>query len=343
MRAPDFWDRKTDGILPTLLRPLGCVVAGLAALRLKRGRPYRAPVPVICVGNLVAGGAGKTPVALDIAARLISRGVNAHVLMRGYGGREVGPLRVDPENHSAAQVGDEALLLARVAPTWVSRDRALGAQVAVEAGAQTIVLDDGFQNPTIHKDLSLLVVDGGYGFGNGRVMPAGPLRETMEAGLKRADAVVLLGADDADVWGKVQRAGFKDLAVLRAKLTPPDDTQDLAGREVYAFAGIGRPQKFFDTLTELGCKLVGCKAFDDHHPYAGFEIEAILNDARGATVVTTTKDYVRLNAEHRSQVRPVAVALAWKNDQDIDTVLDPVLNRIGSGNEGKNAGGDTDG
>lgn len=325
MRAPDFWDRKTDGILPTVLRPLGCVVAGLAALRQKRAGVYRAPVPVLCVGNLVAGGAGKTPVALDIAARLNARGVDAHMLMRGYGGSEIGPLRVDPALHTAAQVGDEALLLAQIAPTWVSRDRARGAKAAVDAGAEAIVLDDGFQNPAVHKDLSLLVVDGGYGFGNGRVMPAGPLRETVEAGLARADAVVLLGADDADVWGRVQRAGFKALAVLRAKLTPNDDAQDLKGREVYAFAGIGRPQKFFDTLTALGCKLVGCKAFDDHHPYQDAEVDAIVADAAGALVVTTTKDHVRLSAQHRAQVRAVAVALAWKNNQDIDALLDHVL------------------
>jgi len=326
MRAPDFWDRSTDGMLPTLLRPLGCVVAGLAALRQKRGRPHQAGVPVICVGNLVAGGAGKTPVALDIVARLNTRGIKAHVLMRGYGGSEIGPVRVNLASHTAAQVGDEALLLAGAAPTWVSRDRVLGAQAAVDAGAEILVLDDGFQNPALHKDVSLLVVDGGYGFGNGRVMPAGPLRETVDAGLARADAVVLLGADEADIWGKVQRAGYKQLSVLRARLEPNADAQDLAGHNVYAFAGIGRPQKFFDTLSQLGCKLVGCKAFDDHHPYTDAEVEAVLHDAADATVVTTTKDHVRLSPEHRASVRPVAVALQWKSDADIDALLDGLLN-----------------
>lgn len=329
MRAPDFWDRNSDGILPTLLRPIGCAVAALSGLRQKQSAQYKAPVPVICVGNLVAGGAGKTPVALDLVSRLKARGVNVHVLMRGYGGRELGPLQVDLENHSAAQVGDEALLLAAAAPTWVSRNRALGAKAAVEAGAEFIVLDDGFQNPGIHKDLSLLVVDGGYGFGNGRVMPAGPLRETLAAGFERADAVVLLGADNADVWGKVQRAGFKKLAVLRAQLSPTKDAHDLKGSEVYAFAGIGRPQKFFDTLTGLGCKLVGCKAFDDHHPYRAEEIEAILSDAGDATVVTTTKDHVRLNAEQRAKVRTVSVTLSWKHDNDIEVRLDQLLSEEG--------------
>lgn len=326
MRAPDFWDRKTDGMLPTLLRPLGCVVAGLATMRLKRAHPFKASVPVLCVGNLVAGGAGKTPVALDIVARLKTRGINVHVLMRGYGGTEIGPLRVDPSVHTAGQVGDEALLLAALAPTWVSRDREHGAKAAVEDGAELLVLDDGFQNPTLHKDLSLLVVDGGYGFGNGRVMPAGPLRETIESGLKRADALVLLGADEADVWGRVQRGGFKNLAVLRARMEPTADMRDLTGESVYAFAGIGRPQKFFDTLTKLGCRLVGCKAFDDHHPYQDGEVEAIIKAAAGATLVTTTKDHVRLSPRHRAQVRAVSVALTWKNEREIDALIDGLVN-----------------
>lgn len=331
MRAPDFWDRNADGILPTLLRPLGCLVAGLAALRQRRAQPYSAPVPVLCIGNLVAGGAGKTPVALDIAARLTARGRNVHVLMRGYGGTEIGPLRVDPLNHDADQVGDEALLLAQNTPTWVSRDRVLGAKAAVDAGAEVLVLDDGFQNPSLHKDLSLLVVDGGYGFGNGRVMPAGPLREPVASGLKRAHAVVLLGADEADVWGRVQRASFKNLAVLRASLQPAHDSQDLTGRQVFAFAGIGRPQKFFDTLSKLGCKLVGCKAFDDHHPYQDAEIDAILRDAAGAVVVTTTKDHVRLSARHRALVRAIAVTLTWKNEHDIEALLDQALGEYPNG------------
>ena len=325
MRAPDFWDRKTDGIFPSLLRPLGCITAGMAALRIRRGTPWKAPVPVICVGNLVAGGAGKTPVALDLVARLTARGLAVHVVMRGYGGTELGPLRVDLSTHTAAQVGDEALLLAAAAPTWVSLDRKNGAAAAVDAGAQIIVLDDGFQNPALHKDLKLLVVDGGYGFGNGRVMPAGPLRETIPAGLKRADALVLLGADEADVWGRVQRAGFKGLDVVRARLAPTADALNLKGHEVFAFAGIGRPQKFFDTVSQLGCKLVGCKAFDDHHPYSEAEVQDILDAAAGATVVTTTKDFVRLSPAHAKQIRAVPVDLAWKDDGQIDALLDKVI------------------
>ena len=331
MRAPDFWDRKTDGILPTVLRPLGCVIAGLTALRVKSGTPYRASVPVICVGNLVAGGAGKTPVALDLAQRLTGRGLKPHVVTRGYGGKELGPVRVDPGLHNALDVGDEALLLARAAPTWVSRERPEGIKAAVADGADVIILDDGFQNPSVEKDLSLLVVDGGYGFGNGRVIPAGPLRETVPAGLARADAVVLMGADDADVWGRIQRLGFKDLAVLRAKLEPVVEADDLKGQEVYAFAGIGRPQKFFDTLKELGCRLAGCKAFDDHHPYTEAEVQAILSDAGGALPITTAKDWVRLPTEARDKVRVLDVTLAWKAPEGIDALLDKILSNDRSG------------
>jgi tetraacyldisaccharide 4'-kinase len=325
MRAPDFWDRKTAGLMPSLLRPLGCIVAGLAAWRQKRTIPFKASVPVICIGNLVVGGAGKTPVALDVVARLKAQDIDVHVVMRGYGGSELGPLRVDGETHTAAQVGDEALLLTRAAPTWVSADRKAGVMAATEAGAKAIVLDDGFQNPAVHKDLAVLVVDGEYGFGNGRVMPAGPLRETIVAGLKRTDAVVILGADQADVWGRIQRTGFKKLTVLRASIEAAAQCADLKGLDVYAFAGIGRPQKFFDSLTKLGCKLVGCKAFDDHHPYTDAELETIFSSTVDAQVVTTAKDFVRLSPEHQAKVRTLDIQLAWKNSADIDAILNKVM------------------
>ena len=322
MRAPEFWDRKTDGILPTLLRPLGCVVAGIAALRQKTNRPpFDAPVPVICVGNLVAGGAGKTPIALDIVARLKERGVQPHVLMRGYGGSELGPVLVNTEQHTAKEVGDEALLLAQTTPTWVSRDRAAGAMAIVEAGAEAIVMDDGFQNPSVSKDLSLLVVDGKYGFGNGRVMPAGPLRETVPAGLARADGVILLGADDADVWGRVQRLGHKDMPVLRARIEAISG-DDLKDRKVCAFAGIGRPEKFFETLEGLGAVLVGCHSFDDHHLYSQEEVQKIIDDAGDTLIVTTTKDFVRLSPAHQKKIRALDIKLTWKDTSEIEALLD---------------------
>src|SRR6266566_7176028 len=197
MRAPEFWHARNGprgGLAAGLLAPLG--IAWDAASRLRRAvaRPYRAPVPVICVGNLVAGGSGKTPVVLALAASIATTGLTIAVVTRGYGGRLGGPLRVDPAEHEADAVGDEALLIAGCAPCWVSRDRAAGVREAVATGAGAILLDDGFQNPAIEKDLSLLVVDAEYGFGNNRVIPAGPLREPAASGLARTDAVVLLGA-----------------------------------------------------------------------------------------------------------------------------------------------------
>lgn len=327
MRGFEFWDRKADGLMPSLLRPIGCIVAGLSSMRQRTTKPWKAPVPVICVGNIVVGGAGKTPVALDLIGRLKARGQNVHVVSRGYGGSLVGPERVEPDTHTAKDVGDEPLLLAREAPTWVSRERRLGIEAAVEQGATIIIMDDGYQNPSVVKDLSLVVTDGGYGFGNGRVMPAGPLREPVDAGLSRADAVILLGADEADVWGRVQRLGYKSLSVIRAQFKPVGDFESLRGKNVFAFAGIGRPEKFYNTLKSIGCNVVETRSFDDHHPYSEAEIVAILSDAVDMSVVTTAKDHVRLSADHQKRIKTVNVELDWKDTGEIDSLLDDLLNQ----------------
>jgi tetraacyldisaccharide 4'-kinase len=272
---------------------------------------------VICVGNLVAGGAGKTPIAIAIAERLIARGKAVHFLSRGYGGREKGLLRVDPARHAAADVGDEPLLLARIAPAWVSRDRAAGAAAAVAAGAQIIVMDDGFQNPGLAKDLSLLAVDGGYGFGNGRVMPAGPLREPLAAGLARADAVALIGTDQCGVADRLPPS----LPLLRAVLAPI--AAALAGRRVFAFAGIARPEKFFATLQSMGCVLAGRRAFADHHAYGEAEVAALIEEARHADAVpvTTEKDAVRLPPALRAGIETLPVAIRWRDEAAADRLL----------------------
>src|SRR6266581_3144124 len=201
MRAPEFWHAgggPMSGLAAGLLAPLGAGWDAASRLRRALARPYRAAVPVICVGNLVAGGSGKTPVVLTLAASIASTGVAVHIVTRGYGGRLGGPVRVDPARHDAEAVGDEALLLAGCAPCWVARDRAAGVREAVATGAGAILLDDGFQNPAIDKDLALVVVDAEYGFGNGRVIPAGPLREPAVSGLARAGAIVLIGDGEPD-------------------------------------------------------------------------------------------------------------------------------------------------
>jgi tetraacyldisaccharide 4'-kinase len=321
MRAPDFW--ASGGLPSTLLAPLAALTAAGGVLRQALARPWQAPVPVLCVGNLVAGGAGKTPVVLDLAARLAARGRRPHILTRGYGGRLAGPIRVEPATHAAADTGDEPLLLARAAPVWVARDRVAGARAAVAAGAELLLLDDGFQNPALAKDLALLVVDGGYGFGNGRLLPAGPLRESLARGLARADAVVVLGADRAGVTAAIGAAR----PVLHARLAPRGAT-DLRGRAVIAFAGIGRPAKFYATLRELGARLAATHDFADHHPYRTDEIETLLAAARAAdaVLVTTEKDWVRLPPALRPAVRAVAVAVEWRDPERlVELLARPVL------------------
>ncbi|MGF1630586.1 MAG: tetraacyldisaccharide 4'-kinase [Kiloniellaceae bacterium] len=316
MQAPDFWRR--DGPLARLLTPLGLAYQLAGAARRAVTRPQRAPVPVICVGNLVAGGAGKTPVVLALLALLNDRGLKPAALTRGYGGSTAGPLQVDPARHDAAKVGDEALLLAAAAPTWVARDRVDGAREAVDEGAEILVLDDGFQSPGLQKDLSLLVIDTAYGLGNGRVMPAGPLRETADSGFARADAVVMIGET-----GKNQMEPWaKGLPVLRARLVPGDTAlaASLKGRRVFAFAGIGRPQKFFDTLSALGAEIVSREAFADHQPYTAATLARLSASASraGAQLITTAKDAARIGAAAPADLAVLDVKLVW---EDKDALL----------------------
>lgn len=322
MRAPDFW--RDDNALARLLAPLGAVYAWAVRRNLDTAEEYRPAVPVICVGNIVAGGAGKTPVCIALARRLIAAGAKPHFLTRGYGGSEVGPRAVDLDRHDFARVGDEALLLAREAPTWVARWRPDGAVAAAQMGAGLIVMDDGFQNGSIAKDLSLVVADGEYGFGNGRVIPAGPCREPPGRGLARADALVVVG-EDRHGLGDLARA--RGVPLLRARLVPGPEAAWFAGRKVVAFAGIGRPEKFFATLKGCGARLTSTHAFPDHHAYERKDIEALLAEAGAneATAVTTAKDAVRLPADLRARVRVLSVALDWEDP----SLLTPLLDRIG--------------
>jgi tetraacyldisaccharide 4'-kinase len=277
---------------------------------------------VICCGNVSVGGAGKTTVALDLAARIGARGVRVHCLLRGYGGRARGVRRVQPGD-AAAEVGDEALLLAEAAPTWIGADRAASARAAIAAGAEALVMDDGLQNATLHKDFSLLVVDGGYGFGNGRVLPAGPLREPVATGAARCRAAVLIGADEAGA----ARALPPALSVLRAHLVPAPDAERLAGRRVLAFAGIGRPGKFFATVEAVGGVVVGRRPFPDHHPYSDAEIAGLIAEARrlDALPVTTAKDAVRIPAEMRGKFAVLGVRLGWEQPAEIEALLTELL------------------
>ncbi|NOG73709.1 tetraacyldisaccharide 4'-kinase [Roseicella sp. DB1501] len=325
MRAPDFWTRDGHGLLPLLLSPVAALY-GAATARRMRQPSWTAPVPVLCCGNATAGGAGKTTVALDLGRRLARRGVGLHFLLRGYGGRLKGPVRVDPQSHDSQAVGDEALLLAAERPAWISADRAEGARAAVAAGAQCIVMDDGLQNPTLAKDLSLLIVDGPYGFGNGRIIPAGPLREPPAAAAARCRAVVLIGEDETGALARLPPR----MPVLRARLKPGPEAELLAGQPVYAFCGIANPRKFFATLQEAGAVLAGRMPFADHYPYDEAELRDILAEAERlrAIPVTTRKDFVRIPPAYRNRVTVVTVALEWEEPASIEALLDPLAQRV---------------
>ncbi len=326
MRAPEFWHDDRGRLAPYLLAPLAAVFAAAARLRARGASPWRAPVPVICVGNLTVGGAGKTPTVLTLARRLQSKGLRVGCLSRGYGGTERGPLEVDPRRQDASEVGDEPLLLAQAAPTWIARDRKDGARVAIAEGVDVLILDDGLQNRSLAHDLAFVVVDAGYGFGNSRLLPAGPLREPIDQGLARAAAVVLIGDDRT---GLARRLGAR-APVLTARLVPDEEAQHLAGRKVLAFAGIGRPAKFFETLAQLGAQLVGRVEFADHHRYTADEAMQLVEEAQrqDAVPVTTAKDFVRLPEGARRMVTAVKVGLQFDDLPRLDDILAPVLRAV---------------
>ena len=325
MRAPGFWSGERWSPLPLLLSPLAALYGAATARRMAR-QGWQAPVPVICCGNATAGGAGKTTLALDLGQRLAGRGIAVHFLLRGYGGRAKGPLRVDLAKHSSRDVGDEALLLAAERPAWVSADRGAGAQAAVAAEAQAIVMDDGLQNPTLEKDLSLLVIDGNYGFGNGWIIPAGPLREPVAAAAARCRAAVLIGEDETGALAKLPPG----LPVLRANLRPGPEAGLLAGQPVYAFCGIANPRKFFATLQEAGAVLAGRQAYADHYPYDEGDLRELLTEADRlrAILVTTRKDFVRIPPAFRARVTVVTVRLEWEEPAAIEALLDPLAARV---------------
>jgi tetraacyldisaccharide 4'-kinase len=299
MREPAFWWRDA-GLLAALLAPLGMLYGAVAAIRLKRNG-QRAGVPVLCIGNLTLGGSGKTPTAIAVARMLQAQGMRPAFLTRGYGGSLTGPVRVAP-THTAAQVGDEPLLLTRVAPTIVARDRVAGAAVAVTAGADVIVMDDGFQNPALAKDIVMLIVDGRRGVGNGKVFPVGPLRAPLRAQLAVAAQtarfpMLLVIGEAGTSTQSVLRAGRKLPIGTGRLVADPAVIAALAGQRVLAFAGIGDPEKFFATLRDGGVVVSEMRSFTDHHVFTPAEAADLLTaaDAAGLTLVTTEKDHARMS------------------------------------------------
>ncbi|SFR36203.1 tetraacyldisaccharide 4'-kinase [Litoreibacter janthinus] len=321
MQPPRFWHRP-PGLLSTLLTPLGAIYAAGTARRLAKGSPVKLGVPVICVGNINAGGTGKTPTVIALVQRLQGMGHNPHIVSRGYGGTIGHVVQVDERTHDAAMVGDEPLLLAAFAPTWVSHDRAEGAQLALQSGADVIILDDGFQNPSLHKDLSLVVVDAARGFGNGKVLPAGPLREPVVTGLSRADLLLSIGPEKAQshflaTWSQ------PPCPHLTGRLVPLQTGMDWQGSRVLAFAGIGHPQKFFATVKDLGAEIVKSEALEDHQPLSQSLMLRLENEAMllGAQLVTTEKDATRLPDEFRAKVLSVPVRLEINDWSALDVAL----------------------
>lgn len=316
MREPGFWHGPSSW-KSHLLRPLGAVYGAIAANRL-RHRGLDAGVPVLCVGNYHVGGAGKTPTVLALAKLLRELGETPVVLSRGYGGKLRGPVRVDPLRHAASDVGDEPLMIAGQLPVVVARKRADGVPLARSQGATVILMDDGFQNPAVAKDASLIVIDGNRGLGNGQVFPAGPLRAPLKPQMARTDSLVVVG-NGAAAEAVAALIAAQDKPVLRAHLEPDAaSVASLRGKRVLAFAGIGDPARFFDTLESCGIEVARRRAFADHHPFAQGEIEGLVAEAMrdALTLVTTEKDLARLwrtgsVPDWARQITAFAVTLAF--------------------------------
>ena len=326
--TPRWWYVKRRAPAPLtrlLLRPASWIWTWATARRIARGRPIDPGAPVICVGNLTVGGTGKTPIVRELAMRLAMAGITAHVLSRGHGGRLAGPVRVDPDLHTAADVGDEPLMLARDVPVWISRERASGALAAVHAGAQAVLMDDGHQNPSVSKTLSLVVVDGEtrageWPFGDSAVFPAGPMREPLATGLARADAVIVLLPVGLDAPDPVLTALFAGKPVLIARLVPaaPPPTGPQLG-----FAGVGKPWKVERALLAAGCDLADFAALPDHAALDEALLRALAARAvvHGAGLVTTEKDWVRLPQIWRERVTAWPVRARFDDEAALDALL----------------------
>jgi len=330
LHSPPFWYRQKttkDIFLKTILTPLSWIYGWLARKRFELYFPVPMEKPIICVGNLVTGGAGKTPAVLALVDLLKDSGFNPHLLTRGYGGLEPGPIQVNPDTDSSHDVGDEAMLLVKKAPTWVSTNRPLGAQAAMDSGANIVVMDDGFQNPVIYKDFSFVIIDGAVGFGNKKLLPAGPLREPIDSGLSRANAVLIVGEDKLRVADRI--AAMSDIPILFASTSIDKDNIDIKEKKLVAFAGLARPEKFKYTLECGGADIVEWQAFPDHHPYSEADIEDLIKIAehKEAELITTRKDYVRIPEKFKDKIHQLSITMVWQDKTAIMPLIEEALEK----------------
>jgi len=323
MKAPSFWGSKN--LVSTCLLPASVIYLLGRKIHCSIIKPVKLSVPVICVGNLTVGGAGKTPVALHIGEILKKKNIKAYFISRGYGGKEPGPLLVNCEKHSAKDVGDEPLLLSQILPTIISKNRLSAAKLAIEQGAEAIIMDDGFQNPCLVQDLSLIVVDRRLSFGNERTLPAGPLREKVAQGLKRANAVVIINP------ANFMPTALPKIPFLLARSKPKDSMLALKGKKIIAFCGIAAPQKFYYMLSNAGAEIIEKISFPDHYYYKKKDLESLHVKAleQNATLVTTSKDAARLTKDFSQNIKDIAVAemsLVFDNEKKLEELIETALN-----------------
>lgn len=314
MKTPTYWGKR--GFIARLLLPFAGLYWLASKIRQLLATPQEMPIPVICVGNITAGGSGKTPTVAALTELLLEIGKHAHIISRGYGGApQKHPLLVDASTHTVHITGDEPLLLSQIAPTWVCPDRVASARSAANAGADLVLMDDGLQHPHIAKTLSLLVIDTHSAFGNGFLLPAGPLRETLGHALPRIDAAILIG----DKREAVERLLPAALPRFYAALAPTLSLESFTERPTIAFAGLGRPEKFFNMLAKSGITPAVTLPYADHHPYTAEDISKLqaLKATYGATLLTTEKDMVRLPANFQNQVTAIPIRLQWDNPQAV--------------------------
>lgn len=309
IKAPQFWWEPLP-FYGKIFSFLSWIYGWIVESRLKSVTPIRVSVPVICVGNLSLGGTGKTPVVLFLADYFLKKGRKVGVLTRGYGGKVKGPLRVNTNHHTEREVGDESLLLAGVVPTWVAHDRVAGAKEMVRKGINLILMDDGHQNPFLYKDLNLVVVDGFQGFGNKEIFPLGPLRESLKCGLERADVVVSVRSPSKTL--KQDLASYKGVIAVAEIIL---DKNALPSQKIMAFCGIGNPDKFFTSLERAGGEIVERQAFPDHYRYSSSDLKFLKKKALShqSILVTTEKDWVRLDKLNQKDILPIPLTLKWEN------------------------------